>query len=79
LLLSLVQQVDAHVAGVPLKLINFFTRTVFGQQWGALLQIAEDVKAGKRMEHQAAIDAKQELYGWVEGRVQVMIESIDET
>lgn len=76
LLISLMQQVDAHVAGVPLKLVNFFTRTVIGQQWRALLQIAEDVKAGKRLLHKEAIDAKQELYGWVEGRVQVMIDNI---
>lgn len=77
LLISLVQKVDAHVAGVPLKLINFFTRTVVGQQWGSLLQIAEDVKNGKRPNHQKAMEAKPELYGWVEERVRVMIANVN--
>jgi hypothetical protein len=76
LLVSLMQQIDAHVAYVPLKLINFFSRTVIGQMWGTLLQIADDVKQGKRPEHQASIAAKQDLYGWIEKRVDVML-SVD--
>jgi hypothetical protein len=77
LLFSLMQQIDAHVAGVPLKLINFFTRTVVSHQWGALLQIAEDVKEGKRPEFQKVIESKQELYEWVEERVEAMIGNME--
>lgn len=73
-LLQLVQSVDAHVGGVPLKLINFFTRTVIGRQWGSLLEVAEDVREGRRPAHLEAIQAKRELYDWVEERVKVMFE-----
>jgi hypothetical protein len=75
LLVSVVQQMDANIARVPIRLINFFTRNVLGQMWGNLLQIAEDVKNGKRPEHQEMIASKQDLYGWIEKRVSVMIAS----
>lgn len=73
LLFSLEQQIDAYVAGVPLSLINFYTRTALGQMWGALLQVAEDVQQGRRPDHQKQIQAKPELYEWMEQRVQVML------
>jgi hypothetical protein len=38
--------------GVPLLIINFITRKAIGKQWGTLLQIAEDVKNGNRIDHQ---------------------------
>jgi hypothetical protein len=76
-LVSLIQKADAHVTGVPRRLVNFFTRTVIGRMWGRLLEIAEDVRAGKRHEHQVAIQSRQELYGWVEQRVQVMFENFE--
>jgi hypothetical protein len=45
--------------------------------YSTLLQNAEDVKNGKRIDHQKAIEEKRELYGWVEGRACVMIENIE--
>jgi hypothetical protein len=77
LLLSLIQQIDAHVAGVPVRMVNFFTRTVLGRQWASLLAVAEAVRDGKRPEHQKAITAKQELYEWLEKRVQVMLNNLE--
>jgi hypothetical protein len=77
LLVSMVFSADGHVAGVPLSIINFITRNVIGKQWGTLLQIAEDVKNGKRIDHQKAIEKKKELYGWVEERARVMIDNIE--
>jgi hypothetical protein len=76
-LVSLMEKADAHVTGVPLQLVNFFTRTVIGRMWGRLLEIAEDVRSDKRHEHRIAIQARPELYGWVEQRVQVMFENFE--
>jgi hypothetical protein len=77
LLLTLVQQVDAHVSGIPLSLVNFFTRTVLGQFWGSLLQVAEGVRDGKRPLHKKAIEGKTELYGWIDDRIKIMFDKID--
>lgn len=74
LLFSCTLQADGRVAGVPLSLINFVTRHVIGAQWGALLQVAEEVQQGRRPEHQAAILQQPELYEWVEERVRVMLQ-----
>ena len=71
--------VDAHVQYVPQKLINFVTRTVIGRIWSSLLEVAEAIRDGKRPQHADAIATKSDLYEWIEQRVQVMIDSIDET
>ncbi len=63
---------------VPTSLINFFTRTVIGTMWGSLLQVAEDVRDGKRPQHAEAIQAKKELYDWVNSRVQVMFHKMEQ-
>ena len=78
IMISLKQRVDAHVSGVPKALINFVTRTVVGRMWTALLQVAEDVRDGKRPEHKKAIDENRELYDWVDGRISVMMEKVKE-
>lgn len=74
LIVSVQEKIDAHVAGVPMKLINFFTRTVIAAQWISLLKVAEGVRDGKRKEHQEAIKQKTELYSWVSERTKVMFE-----
>jgi len=78
LLITITQQIDSHIAGVPLKLVNFFTRTVQGRMWGSLLEVAEDVRDGKRPAHKEAIEAKPELYGWVEQRIKIMLDKMEE-
>jgi len=65
---------DAHLAGVPMYLVNFVTRTVIGHMWAMLLQVAQDVHVGKRPHHKQLIDDKPEFYQWVEDRVQVMLD-----
>jgi len=70
LLLSLTQYVDAHVDYIPQALVNFSTRTALGGQWGSLLQVAQDVKEGKRPEHAKAIAENPEHYGWINERVE---------
>jgi len=74
LLVSVQEEIDAHVAGVPMKLINFFTRTVLAAQWISLLKVAEEIRDGKRKGHQEAIKEKAELYSWVSERTNVMFE-----
>lgn len=76
LLVQVTQMMDAHVAGVPMSMINFFTRTVLGRMWGSLLQVAEDVRDGKRPAFAEKIAEHRELYDWVEGRVQVLLDKI---
>lgn len=78
ILLSLTQFVDAHVNWVPQSLINFCTRTALGGQWSSLLQVATDVKEGKRPDHAKCIEEKQELYGWVNERIEAMFAKLDQ-
>jgi hypothetical protein len=59
------------------RLLTLLQRNAIRKQWGTLLQIAENVKNGKRIDHQNAIEEKRELYGWVEGRARVMIDNIE--
>jgi hypothetical protein len=41
------------------------------------LHVAEDVRNGKRPMHKKAIDAKRELYDWIEERAAVMINNLE--
>jgi hypothetical protein len=77
-LISMKMSVDAHVAGVPLSLINFATRTVIGTMWAKLLHVAENIRDGKMQSHADAIARKKDLYDWIEGRLDVMIENVKE-
>lgn len=76
LLVSFKMHLDPHMAGVPMSLINFVTRTVIGSMWTMLLTVAEGVRDGKRSDHQAAIDAKQDFYKWVQLRTSIMLENL---
>lgn len=76
ILLSMTLEVDPHIRAVPQSLQNFITRTVLGRMWLTLLHVAEDVRDGKRPMHKEAIDAKRELYAWIEERAGVMIENL---
>lgn len=78
ILLSLTQFVDAHVNWVPQSFINFCTRTALAGQWSSLLQVATDVKEGKRPDHAKCIEEKQELYGWVNERIEAMFAKLDQ-
>lgn len=76
LLVTMMLEADGRVANVPLSIINFITRSVLWKQWAVLLQIAEEVKSGTRVSHQSMINEKQELYGWIEQRVKIMLDKI---
>ncbi|KAL9181549.1 hypothetical protein ACHAXT_010354 [Thalassiosira profunda] len=66
--------VDPQLRVIPKSFINFFLRTAMGQMWEMFLNVAEDVKEGRRPEHSAAIAKKREvLYDWVEERTRVML------
>lgn len=75
-LISMKMTVNAHVAGFPLSLINFATRTVIGTMWAKLLHVAENIRDGKMQSHADAIARKKDLYDWIEGRLDVMIEKV---
>jgi len=76
ILLSASFEVNPHISYVPQSVQNFATRTVIGQLWLTLSQVAEDVREGKRPKHKEAIDAKPELYEWIEERAGVMIKNL---
>lgn len=76
LLLSLTEQLDADLAGIPTALIRFFTRSVIGAVWNTLLDVAEQVQKGRRPDHQTMIEQKKELYDWVQERVAVMLQNL---
>jgi hypothetical protein len=78
LLVTLTMFADAHVGWVPQSVINFSTRTALSGLWGSLLQVATDVKEGKRPDHAKCIDEKKELYGWVNERIEAMYAKIDQ-
>ena len=68
---------DAKIAGVPTRLINFITRTVIGEIWGKLLQVADDVKAGKRPNHKEAIEKQPDLYQFIQERIAIMFKRLE--
>lgn len=76
ILLGMTMEVDPHIQAVPQSVQNFVMRTVLGQMWFSVLQVAEDVRDGKRPMHKEAIDAKPELYNWIEERASVMIDNL---
>mmetsp|Transcript_26344 Transcript_26344/g.29149 ORF Transcript_26344/g.29149 Transcript_26344/m.29149 type:complete len:321 (-) Transcript_26344:17-979(-) len=78
IMISIAMTVDAHVKFVPLTLINFVTRTVIGRMWSSTLKVAEDIRDGKRVMHQEAISKKKHLYGWIEERIQLMLDKLKE-
>lgn len=71
------RHIDCHVSGVPTSVVNFVTRTAIGRIWSMLLEVAEQVRDGKRPVHKAAIDAEPELYEWIESRVSSMLDKMN--
>jgi hypothetical protein len=61
-----------------MSIINFFTRTVLGRMWHTLVEVASEVRDGKRPDHRAAISSNPELYDWVSGRVGTMLRNVQE-
>jgi hypothetical protein len=77
-LFSLKMTADPHVKAVPQGLQNFITRTVIGRFWSSMLQVAEEVRDGKRPAHKEAIDGKRELYDWIDARIDVLLQKMKE-
>jgi len=77
ILISMTMSADPRVKILPQSLQNFLSRTVLGRMWSTLLEVAEDVRDGNRPEHKEAIDAKPDLYDWIEKRVGVMLDNIE--
>jgi len=70
-------RVDPQLAVIPKSFVNFFIRTAMGQMWNMFLNVAEDIKDGKRPEHSKAIEEKREvLYDWVEERTRIMLRRV---
>lgn len=77
MLITNIMQVNAHVSGIPIRLQNFFLRIALSRLWHSLFDVAEEVRDGKRPVHQECITQKyDELYGWVEQRIETMLEYI---
>ena len=71
---SFLAHVDSKFLSFPKPLLDFVLRQAFGLAWNRLLRVAEEVRDGKRKEHDKLISAKREiLYDWVEKRVSQML------
>jgi len=69
ILITFVCYADPKISFIPQSILNFCTRTAIGTIWKMLLNIAEDVRDGKRPAHAECIVQKREaLYDWVEKR-----------
>lgn len=79
LLWSLSSRVNSHITGIPLSVVNFFTRSAFGRLWSATLHVAEQILNGQRPQHQRAIAEKRDLYDFVERRMAVMVGKCQKT
>lgn len=64
---------DPNMKLLPQSFLNFLVKVAFGTCWKIMLGIALDVKNGKRPDHAEAINTKDELYAWIEGRLDVML------
>ena len=58
---------------IPVRIINFVTRTVIGTIWGQLLHVAKQVQNEERVHHMNAIQKQPELYQFIEERVQDLL------
>ena len=77
ILVSFSAVMNPNMKGLPQSLLNFLVKTALGTMWKMLLQIAQDVKDGKRPDHASAIERKkEELYDYINGRVDVMLSVI---
>ena len=56
----------------PEYLLRFVCRVMITLGWKRFLQVAEEIRDGKRPDHTARIEAKKELYDWVNDRVDVL-------
>mmetsp|Transcript_19739 Transcript_19739/g.28811 ORF Transcript_19739/g.28811 Transcript_19739/m.28811 type:complete len:197 (+) Transcript_19739:361-951(+) len=72
-------KLNPNMKYLPQSFLNFLVKTALGMSWKMMLQLAQDVKDGKRPDHTKAIEEKdEELYGWVRARVEEMLGLISE-
>lgn len=72
-LITFVMSVDPQIAFIPQSLMNWVTRSVIGGVWKMILNVAEEVRDGKRPKHAELMASKrEELYNLVENRIQAM-------
>ena len=72
-LLNPLRCVDPKISIIPVRIINFVTRTVIGTIWGQLLHVAKQVQNKERIHHMNAIEKQPELYKFIEQRVQYLL------
>jgi hypothetical protein len=70
--------INPNLKYLPQSFLNFLVKTALGTAWKMLLQVAKDVKDGKRPDHKSAIERKrEELYDYVNTRLDVMLSALD--
>jgi hypothetical protein len=79
ILVTFIMYADPLIAVIPHAFMNWVTRTVIGHIWRMILTVAEDVRDGNRPKHAELMESKRdELYDWVEQRVQALFEGFDD-
>ena len=67
---------DPKVSFVPIRIINFVTRTVIGKIWAKLLHVAKDIQVGTLPNHTMAIQNQMEQYDYIQTRIEDMLRNM---
>jgi hypothetical protein len=70
--------INPNLKYLPQSFLNFLVKSALGTAWKMMLQVAKDVKDGKRPDHKSAIEKKrEELYDYINTRLDVMLSVLD--
>lgn len=79
-LITFTMMCDTKLDFIPRKFLNFCTRTVMGSVWRMMLNVAEEVRDGKRPEFTEIMEKRRgELYEWMEERANLVANGPTET
>lgn len=72
-LITFTMMCDPKLELIPRKFLNFCTRIVMGSVWKMMLNVAEEVRDGKRPQFTELMENKRELYQWLQERANVVV------
>eukprot|EP00979_Chaetoceros_neogracilis_P002635 scaffold435_cov275-Chaetoceros_neogracile.AAC.87 len=77
MLVTFTALINPNMKVLPQSFLNFIVKTALGTCWKILLQIAQDVKDGKKPDHTSAMARKRdELYDYIKERVEAMLATL---
>ena len=77
LLVTFTAVINPNMTILPQSFLNFMVKIALGTSWKILLQIAQDVKDGKKPDHTSAMARKRdEVYDYIKERVETMLATL---